>query len=102
MQRFVTGLVATHLVARREIDRNEYDSTWNLTLDADGVLVADRVKIEADSPAVELVRVFASSAFQGLENSGRPAPRMTGSPQLVRESWEYIQTGSRRPALSLS
>jgi hypothetical protein len=82
MQRFVTGLVATHLVARPEIDRNEYDSTWNLTLDADGVLVAHRVKIEADSPAVELVRVFASSAFQGLESSGRPAPRMTGSLSL--------------------
>jgi hypothetical protein len=82
MQHFVTGLVATHLVARREIDRNEYDSTWNLTLDADGVLVADRVKIEADSPAVELGESSRRARSRASTNSGRPAPRMTGSLSL--------------------
>ena len=48
--------------AKTSIDRKDFGLTWNQVLETGGVMVGDRVDIEADIEAVKQVEVQLTSA----------------------------------------
>ncbi len=52
------------LSARGTINRKDWDLNWNMALEAGGVLVSDKIKIEIDLSVIEKAAVEEAAAAQ--------------------------------------
>jgi polyisoprenoid-binding protein YceI len=66
------GNVRAAFTAKTSIDRKDFGLTWNQVLETGGVMVGDRVDIEADIEAVKQAEVQVARAAAG-EGRNRPS-----------------------------